>query len=156
MIVSRSAHGHVSGAFATKAKQPVRYALITAAPYRGPPPPTPKSSRRSNSDSQSGTAVLEADSGPSWPRKIALTIVPESAAAVSACRIHGGSVKMMMANARADDEEEDAENSRATVASVATAVATAVAAAAGLELLRPLWGVVADAVTVTGVVTAAA
>ena len=156
MIVSRSAHGHVSGAFATKAKQPVRYALITAAPYRGPPPPTPKSSRRSNSDSQSGTAVLEADSGPSWPRKIALTIVPESAAAVSACRTHGGSVKMMMANARADDEEEDAENSRATAAAVATAVATAVAAAAGLELLRPLWGVVAGAVTVTGVVTAAA
>jgi hypothetical protein len=67
---------------------------------------------------------------------------------------------MMMANARADDEEEDAENSRATVdavaAAVATAVATAVAAAAGLELLRPLWGVVAGAVTVTGVVTAAA
>ncbi len=64
---------------------------------------------------------------------------------------------MMMANARADDEEEDAENSRATVAAaVATAVATAVAAAAGLELLRPLWGVVVDAVTVTGVVTAAA
>ena len=135
MIVSRSAHGHVSGAFATKAKQPVRYALITAAPYRGPPPPTPKSSRRRSSDSQSGTAVLEADSGPSWPRKIALTIVPESAAAVSACRTHGGSVKMMMANARADDEEEDAENSRATVDAVAVAVATAVATAVAAALV---------------------